>query len=247
MTATATPRTRVEIAEALGRELEVVRTSRACGRTSATTSSEPRTARSGCGRSCGGCAALAGAAAIVYARSRRSCEEIARTLCGHGIRAEHYHAGLEADERTRVQDAFVSGRTPVRRRDDGVRDGHRQGRRPPRRARQPPRLARELRADGRPGGPRRRAERHRPARGRRRRGGAAPLRARRRARRPSSCARVYRALREPAAASSSPRALAAIADDHDPRVLVGMLEQAGIVRRGYDEGRAMRVELTSGR
>ena len=53
------------------------------------------------------------APAIVYARSRRSCEEIARTLVGHGVRAEHYHAGLDPEERTRVQEAFVTGRTPV--------------------------------------------------------------------------------------------------------------------------------------
>ena len=34
-------------------------------------------------------------------------------LRGHGFRAEHYHAGLEAQERTRVQDDFVSGATQV--------------------------------------------------------------------------------------------------------------------------------------
>ena len=31
--------------------------------------------------------------AIVYARSRDSCERVARTLRGHGLRLEHYHAG----------------------------------------------------------------------------------------------------------------------------------------------------------
>jgi ATP-dependent DNA helicase RecQ len=36
---------------------------------------------------------------------------------------------------------------------------------------------------------------------------------------------------------------AAIGDAHDPRVLVGMLEQAGLWSRGYDVGRAMRIEL----
>ena len=48
--------------------------------------------------------------AIVYARSRDSCERVARTLRGHGLRLEHYHAGLEAGERSRVQDDFVAGR-----------------------------------------------------------------------------------------------------------------------------------------
>ena len=32
-------------------------------------------------------------------------------LRGHGLRAEHYHAGLEGGERTRVQDAFLAGGT----------------------------------------------------------------------------------------------------------------------------------------
>ena len=46
----------------------------------------------------------------MYARSRDSCERVARTLRGHGLRMEHYHAGLEPDERSRVQDDFVAGR-----------------------------------------------------------------------------------------------------------------------------------------
>src|SRR6185369_6790754 len=54
---------------------------------------------------------IKGGSAIVYARSRRSTEELARVLRGHGFRAEHYHAGLEPQERTRVQDDFVSGAT----------------------------------------------------------------------------------------------------------------------------------------
>ena len=35
------------------------------------------------------------------------------------------------------------------------------------------------------------------------------------------------------------------AGEHDPRVLVGMLEQAGLVRRGFDAGRAMTVALVA--
>jgi ATP-dependent DNA helicase RecQ len=34
-----------------------------------------------------------------------------------------------------------------------------------------------------------------------------------------------------------------LGDEHDPRVLVGMLEQAGLVRRGFDAGRALQIEL----
>ena len=34
-----------------------------------------------------------------------------------------------------------------------------------------------------------------------------------------------------------------LGDDPDPRVLVGMLEQVGLVRRGFDAGRAMQIEV----
>ncbi len=51
---------------------------------------------------------------------------------------------------------------PDRRRDDGVRDGDRQARHPPRRALQLSGVARELRPDGRPGRPRRPRVRHAP-------------------------------------------------------------------------------------
>ncbi len=57
---------------------------------------------------------------------------------------------------------------------------------------------------------------------------------------PDDLRRVYRAVRD-AGGTVDPEQLPA--GDHDPRVLVGMLEQAGIVRRGYDAGRAMRIEL----
>jgi ATP-dependent DNA helicase RecQ len=43
---------------------------------------------------------------IVYCLSRRSTESTAEFLAEHGCRAAAYHAGLPAEERTRVQDAF---------------------------------------------------------------------------------------------------------------------------------------------
>ena len=110
MTATATPETAREIGVALGREPEVVHTTVvrpnlrydvARGRERRGPTRDPRRAAR----------APRGGSAIVYARSRRSTEEVARVLRGHGFRAEHYHAGLEPDERTRVQDDFVAGRT----------------------------------------------------------------------------------------------------------------------------------------
>src|SRR6185436_18439088 len=112
MTATATPENAAAIAESLGRRLEPVRTS--VHRPNLRYDVEQ--AENGEERLRGLLERVRGiedGVAIVYARSRRSTEEIARTLRGHGIGAEHYHAGLEAAERTRVQEAFVAGRTPV--------------------------------------------------------------------------------------------------------------------------------------
>jgi ATP-dependent DNA helicase RecQ len=50
-----------------------------------------------------------GESGIVYALSRRSVEETAELLRDHGVRAAAYHAGLEPEVRSRVQDAFQSG------------------------------------------------------------------------------------------------------------------------------------------
>jgi len=47
-------------------------------------------------------------AAIVYCISRNDTESMARWLQSNGLRAAHYHAGMEADERRRTQDDFAS-------------------------------------------------------------------------------------------------------------------------------------------
>jgi len=47
--------------------------------------------------------------ALVYASTRRKAEAAAETLQAAGIEAAPYHAGLDDDERTRVQEAFASG------------------------------------------------------------------------------------------------------------------------------------------
>ena len=49
-----------------------------------------------------------GDAAIVYCISRKDTEAMAESLQANGLRAAHYHAGMEADERRRTQDAFAS-------------------------------------------------------------------------------------------------------------------------------------------
>lgn len=51
--------------------------------------------------------------ALVYAATRRNAETAAETLQSAGLEAAAYHAGLSDAERTRVQDAFASGRLRV--------------------------------------------------------------------------------------------------------------------------------------
>ena len=60
----------------------------------------------------GFCTALEGSG-IVYARTRRNCEEIASLLQGLGVAADAYHAGLGDAERTRVQAGFMAGKTRI--------------------------------------------------------------------------------------------------------------------------------------
>ncbi|HVZ42583.1 MAG TPA: DNA helicase RecQ [Ramlibacter sp.] len=53
-----------------------------------------------------------GEAGIVYCQSRKRVEEVAQSLCSHGLDALPYHAGLDAQMRQRHQDRFL--------RDEGV-------------------------------------------------------------------------------------------------------------------------------
>jgi len=238
MTATATPAAATEIAEALGREMEVVRTSvvRANLRydVEAVGGNEDRL-RILVER----LRTVGDGSAIVYARSRDSCERVARTLRGHGLAMEHYHAGLEAVERSRVQEDFIAGRirgvvattafgmgidkADVRlvclfnypdSLESYVQMVGRGGR------------------DGKPSATLLLASPSDATAVRRFAVGDIP--------RPDDLRNVYRAVRDHGG-RVDPTQLPA--GDHDPRVLVGMLEQAGIVRRGYDAGRLMQIEL----
>jgi ATP-dependent DNA helicase RecQ len=241
MTATATPANAEAIAQALGRPFEVVRTS--VHRPNLRYDVErPENAEERLRALLRRLSELREGVAIVYARSRRSTEEIARTLCGHGIRAEHYHAGLEADERTRVQEAFVAGRTPVVVATTAFGMGiDKANVRLVALVNYPDSLESYVQMVGRAGRDGRPSDTVLLA-------GDADASALRRfalggVPTPELLRRVYRAVRE-ARGVVEPDALGAVVGDgHDPRVLVGMLEQAGIVRRGYDAGRAMRVEL----
>ncbi|CAG5071880.1 ATP-dependent DNA helicase RecQ [Dyadobacter sp. CECT 9623] len=46
-------------------------------------------------------------AGIIYCLSRKSTETVAASLKKAGLKAEHYHAGLPAEQRSRVQEAFL--------------------------------------------------------------------------------------------------------------------------------------------
>jgi ATP-dependent DNA helicase RecQ len=241
MTATATPANATAIAEALGRELGLVRTSvhRPNLRYDVERAENGEERLRALLRRL---RALDGAPAIVYARSRRSCEEIARTLVGHGVRAEHYHAGLESEERTRVQEAFVSGRTSVVVATTAFGMGiDKADVRLVALVNYPDSLESYVQMIGRAGRDGAPSDTVLFA------GDADAAALRRFALRdvptPELLRRVYRTVRDAGGIVEAEALADTSQGDHDPRVLVGMLEQAGIVRRGYDAGRAMRVEL----
>ncbi|MGY6647639.1 DNA helicase RecQ [Wenyingzhuangia sp. IMCC45574] len=50
---------------------------------------------------------------IIYCLSRKQTEQLAERLQKNGHKAAAYHAGLPADERSKVQDAFVRDTTPI--------------------------------------------------------------------------------------------------------------------------------------
>ncbi|MEO1625934.1 MAG: DNA helicase RecQ [Bacteroidota bacterium] len=50
---------------------------------------------------------------IIYCLSRKSTEDLASKLTASGIRAGHYHAGMDARERNRVQEEFINDNIPV--------------------------------------------------------------------------------------------------------------------------------------
>jgi ATP-dependent DNA helicase RecQ len=240
LTATATPETEDEIGRGLGRSFDVVRASvvRANLRHAVDdVDSEEERRRRVLER-----LRESSGPAIVYARSRRKCEEVARLLCGHGLAAAHYHAGMEAAERSAVQEAFVADDVRVvvattafgmgidkpdirlvllynlpGSLEDYVQMVGRAGR------------------DGAPSrcvlfyGRRDATDLHRLVRD------DVPS--------PAALRTLYRRLRDASLDGVARLPPEELAEEDDGRVLVGMLEQAGIVRRGYDAGRAMRVEL----
>ena len=240
MTATATPDTAADISSALGREPEIVHTTVVRPNLrydverveNAEDRLEILTHR---------LARLRSGSAVVYARSRRSTEDLARILRSHGVRAEHYHAGLEADERTRVQNEFVAGRvqTVVATTAFGMGID-----KPDVRlvclVNYPDSLESYVQMVGRAGRDGEQSETLLLASP----SDAVALRRFALSDVPSAheLRAVYRALRD-AHELVDPDELAGVVPDRDPRALIGMLEQAGLVRRGFNEGRRMRVEV----
>ena len=240
MTATATPATERSIAEALGREPEIVRTSvvRSNLRYDVElVDGEQDRLRTLVRR----LRALDGASAIVYARSRRSCESVARTLRVHDLAAIHYHAGLEPGERSAAQEAFIEGRvqTVVATTAFGMGID-----KPDIRLvalyNYPESLESYVQMVGRAGRDGRPSETLLLAS----RSDASQLRRFARSDIPTvaDLRAVYGRLR--GRSEALPEELGDLdGDGPDPRVLVGMLEQAGLVRRGFDAGRALQVDV----
>ncbi len=50
---------------------------------------------------------------IIYCLSRRTTENVARRLQERGYRAAYYHAGMENDERSKIQDAFIRDKVQI--------------------------------------------------------------------------------------------------------------------------------------
>ncbi len=85
--------------------------------------------RIGSRSSSNGSGSLRGGSAIVYARSRRSTEELARVLRGHGVPARALPRRARGRGANSSPGRLRRRARAGRRRDDGIRDGHRQARR----------------------------------------------------------------------------------------------------------------------
>ena len=246
LTATATPATERDIAASLGRQLEVVRGSvqRPNLRYEvAHVDGEEDRQRSMLAR----VKELEGAG-IIYARARDKCEKLAGLLQRAGVGALHYHARLEPEQRSRVQDRFLQGSARVIVATTAFGMGIDK---PDIRwvllYNFPDSLESYVQMVGRAG-----------------RDGlpstcllfagdsdAAALRRFAQADLPTieTLRAVYAQLKRQSVegwTELTPEELAETAqleEDADPRVYVGMLERAGLVRRHFDAGRGMRVEL----
>ncbi len=111
LTATATPEMRAEIASQLGRELKPVVAS--MFRPNLYYQVEEMSDKEQKFRRLVEICQSNKGTGVVYARSRETCEQLAAMLRRSGIQAGHYHAGMDAEERTRAQEAFMLDRVRV--------------------------------------------------------------------------------------------------------------------------------------
>ncbi len=112
VTATATPQVAGEITRELGRDFKLVRgsvfrsnLSFSVEKVSATM--EPRLEK------VAEIAKTLPGSGIIYARSREKCEQVAAALRQQGVKARHYHAGMDNDTRQQAQESWTSGQTRV--------------------------------------------------------------------------------------------------------------------------------------
>ena len=116
-TATATPKVAEEIVARLGlRDPVRVRSPGSTGPTSPSTCcrSTARARWRASARRCSPASAMASnRPAVVYCGTRKSTEEVADLLQGEGLEVVAYHAGMNADTRSRRQDAFMTGAADV--------------------------------------------------------------------------------------------------------------------------------------
>ncbi len=112
LTATATARTQREIIDLLGlRDPEVIVSG--FDRPNLTFEVEPVADEAARSRRLTTIARESSGAIVYYAATRRRTEALAAHLRRDGIPARGYHAGLPADERARVQDDFLAGKSRI--------------------------------------------------------------------------------------------------------------------------------------
>jgi ATP-dependent DNA helicase RecQ len=246
LTATATPATERDIALSLGRDLDVVRSS--VERPNLRYDVEFVDNEEERLRAALRLAHSTEGSGIIYARAREKCEHVAGMLRKNRIDAVHYHAGMDSTERTAVQERFLAGRARVVVATTAFGMGIDKADirwvllyNFPQSVESYVQMVGRAGRDGKPSVCTLLASGN----------DASNLLRFARSDLPTvqGLRSIYRALRERSednlaeVTAEELRDLPSIADDDDPRVLVGMLERAELVRREYDAGRSMRIAL----
>ena len=248
LTATATRATESDISDGLGRSLEVVRASvvrKNLRYEVEHVENEDARLRTMLARVKG-----LGGSGIIYARSREKCEQLAALLQREGERALHYHARLDPSQRSRVQESFLGDKARVIVATTAFGMGiDKPDIRWVMLYNFPNSLENYVQMVGRAGRDGRESTCVLLA------SATDATNLKRFARNDiptlDSLRNVYRQLRRQQDgpwAEVTPDELGAdakLGEDTDARVLVGMLERAGLVRRDFDAGRTMRVEMLS--